>query len=173
MQVVIRISLWHPPAGQKEDKKEEEPVKTKGVALLWIEWRRGWTEAEAEGWQCLEVKSAKSCLSDRTETLHAIFRQQQMVVCPTVIFFVVLIANFSKEKLDKQRVCLDWDTMVNTDCIKRRKGSPSPSSRLVTESACNSETHSFEVIPLCILMTPFSSILVVPWFPWKILLVRK
>ena len=33
------LFLWHPADGQKEDKKKEEPVNTKDVVLLLMEWR--------------------------------------------------------------------------------------------------------------------------------------
>lgn len=44
------LFLWHPADGQKEDKKKEEPVNTKDVVLLLMEWRvrvdKGWKERE-------------------------------------------------------------------------------------------------------------------------------
>lgn len=66
---------WHPD-GPKEDKNEEEPVNTKGVAPLLTEWSVEVDGVEGEGAPHLEVKSVKpkvhrQHLSNRRETVQA------------------------------------------------------------------------------------------------------
>lgn len=121
--------------------------------------RRGSTAPRGQSHQ-----SSTECLSGRTEDFCAIFRQQQMVVLSNPFLWPSLL---TLEKLGEQKVCFfksTWNSSKST-----RKVSPlQPSSRLV----CNSETHSFEVIPFFIPVTSFDFIPVVPWFSWKILLVR-
>lgn len=95
--------------------------------------------------------------SGRTEALYNPW--QRMVILSNCTLCVAFIASFSKEKLEEQ-----FESTWISPKVAPQEADWFPRMPVI---------QSFEVIPLSILIASFHSILVLPWFPRKILSVRK
>ena len=159
---------WHPPDGPKEDKKEEEPVNTKGVVLLLTEWsvgvdrggRRGHTAPRS---QVSQTKVPHTAPQWQTGDSVQAFTSNRWWSCPTVPIFVAFTANFSKEKLGEQRVCFVKSIWIPSKGI--REVPPQVAGWWHRVPTIQKLIH-LKLFPLAfILITSFNPILVFPWFP--------